>query len=86
MAATSVDADVHDVAAPRGGYRGTEATARFTHQLVWLDTPATKARIQALARRYHRSMACILRAVSVDGLAALERGLADGSIDPDALV
>lgn len=83
MAATSVEAVQ---GAPRGGYRGTEATARFTQQLVWLDTPAIKARVVALARKYHRSQATILRAVSDKGLLALERGLADGSVDPDALV
>lgn len=75
-----------DEVASRGGYRGTEATARFTQQLVWLDTPSVKARVVALARRYHRSQATILRAVSEAGLLALERGLADGSIDPDALI
>lgn len=83
MAATSVEADQ---GVSRGGYRGTEATARFTQQLVWLDTPAVKERVVALARRYRRSQATILRAVSADGLLALERGLADGSIDPDSLV
>lgn len=81
MAATSVEA-----VASRGGYRGTEATARYTQQLVWLDTPETKARVVALARRYRRSQATILRAVARAGLVALEEGLANGSIDPDTLV
>ena len=83
MATTSVDTAA---AAPRGGYRGTEATARFTQQLVWLDTPETKDRVMTLARRYRLSQARVLRAVSVDGLAALERGLADGSIKAASLV
>lgn len=83
MAATSVEAVQ---SASRGGYRGTAATARFTEQLVWLDTRATKARVVALAEQYHRSQATILRAVATAGLDALERGLADGSIDPDTLV
>jgi hypothetical protein len=76
----------NSVEAPRGGYRGTSATARFTQQLVWLDTPETKRRITTLATRHRRAQAVILRAVSKNGLAALEQGLADGTIDPDTLV
>ena len=80
MAATSVEA-------PRGGYRGTTVgTARFTSQLVWLDVPEIKDRVVALAYRYGLTQSRILRAVAADGLGALERGLADGSIDPRALV
>lgn len=70
----------------RGGYRGTEAIARFTAQLVWLDTPETKKRVKTLAERYRISQARVLRAVAVDGLSALERGLADGSIRAETLV
>jgi hypothetical protein len=70
----------------RGGYRGTEATARYTAQLVWLDTPEVKKRVVHLARRYRISQARVLRAVGIDGLAALERGLADGSIKAETLV
>lgn len=69
-----------------GGYRGTEATARFTAQLVWLDTPDTKRRVKALASRYRISQACVLRAVGLRGLSALEEGLADGSIRAATLV
>jgi hypothetical protein len=70
----------------RGGYRGTEATARFTAQLVWLDTPEIKDRVKRLASRYRVSQARILRAVAVSGLGALELGLADGSIRAETLV
>jgi len=82
MATTSVDA----LAAARGGRRPTSAVARFTQQLVWLDTPDKKTRVQALARRHHVSQACVLRAACERGLGALEAGLADGSIRADTLV
>jgi hypothetical protein len=69
----------------RGGYRGTEAAARYTAQLVWLDTPETKNRIKALASRYRISQARVLRAVAVSGLDALEAGLASGRIRAESL-
>lgn len=61
-------------------------TARFTAQMVWLDTPEKKDRVMALAVTYRVSQACVLRAVADHGLDALEAGLGDGSIKPNSLV
>lgn len=85
MAAVSVS----DVAARdrgRGGYRGTQAQAQFTAQLVWLDRPEMKDRVIALAQNHRVSQSRILRAAMVAGLDALERGLGDGSIKAESLV
>ena len=70
----------------RGGYRGTSSVARFTEQLVWLDTPATKDRVVAIAEPYGIAQSKVLRACAQAALADLEAGLADGSIKADSLV
>lgn len=80
-----VAVSVSDVTS-RGGYRGTQAAAQFTAQLVWLDRPEIKNRVIELALRHRISQSRVLRAAMVDGLQALEHGLADGSIKPESLV
>lgn len=73
------------VSAARGGRRETSAEARFTAQLVWLDTPETKERVKALAQAHRLSQSAVLRAVGVHGLKGLEAGLSDGSILAETL-
>ena len=69
----------------RGGYRGTPAQARFTAQLVALDTPRTRDRVRAMAVRHQLSQAKILRAIVAAGIDHVETGLASGTLHPDAL-
>jgi hypothetical protein len=81
MASTTV----RKVAAARGGRRETQAEARFTDQLVWLDTRETKERVVAMARGFGLSQSAVLRGCAQHGIDALEIGLRDGSIRPEAL-
>ncbi len=70
----------------RGGYRGTAAQARFTAQLVALDTPKTRDRVKAMADQHRISQAKILRAIVAAGIDHVETGLSSGTLSPDALV
>lgn len=72
-------------AAGRGGFRGATAEARFTAQLVALVEPDRRDRVVAMATHHKVSQAKILRAVIDGGLAAVEAGLADGSLDATAM-
>jgi len=76
---------VADPAPNIGGYRGTNATARFTAQLVALVLPDRKERVVALTRTHRMSQARVMRAVIDHGLACVEDGLRDGTIDPEQM-
>lgn len=69
----------------RGGYRGTEAQARFTSQLVGLVTPATRARVIALTRTHRISQAKVLRAIIAAGIDTVEAELASGRVSADTM-
>lgn len=59
-----------------GGRRPTTGTATFTAQIIGLVTPATKARIKALCKRYGLSQSVIVRrCVTEGGLDGLEAAL-----------
>lgn len=70
----------------RGGYRGTPARARFTAQLVALDTPAMRDRVHKMAADHRVSQAKIMRAILAAGIAQVEDGLRSGELLAETLV
>jgi len=55
----------------RGGYRGTSKRARYTAQLVALETPETASRVRALEQG-SRSMGDVMREIVAAGLPVVE--------------